>query len=55
MSRKGKFLKVRVSEEEYEQLRVFAKDHGTNMSGLIRLLLRALQKQKADPAKPLAP
>jgi len=39
---KSKMLKVRVTEEEYELLKTFAKQHNTNMSSVIRWYIKAI-------------
>jgi len=39
---KSKMLKVRVTEEEYELLKTFAKQHNTDMSSVIRWYIKAI-------------
>ena len=39
---KSRMLKVRLTEEEYEQLRTFAKEHNTDVSSVIRCYIKAI-------------
>lgn len=43
---RSKMLKVRLTEEEYEQLKTFAKKHHTNVSSVIRWYIKAIHEKE---------
>jgi 16S rRNA U516 pseudouridylate synthase RsuA-like enzyme len=53
---RDKILKVRLTEAEYQQLKEFAEEHGTNMSDMVRWVIRtipALRKSELEKSQEL--